>query len=151
MKTRPTHAIGSLVAIMLAASAGVADAQTTWTNFLRQRQVGSGVELQVEVGQTGSRPALLPLEAQGADFQIWTLKSGAGNTPVLLDTKFVNAYQLASTIQIVTADPYQVIPRTRVDQPFTVRVNVAGLQTGTSRMRPGWWRCGMTWRHCRRA
>lgn len=113
------------------AGAPLAAQNATWTNYLRQTQMGTGVELQTEVLNNGTRAALLPLEMQGARFQIWTQKSVPGSAPLapqLLDTKFVDAYQIASSIQITTGDPYTVIPRTRVDQPFRVRVQVSGLQ-----------------------
>lgn len=115
----------------LLAGGHLAAQNTSWTNYLRQTQMGTGVELQTEVANHGMRAALLPLEMQGARFQIWTQKNVPGAAPTapqLLDTKFVDAYQISASIQITTGDPYTVIPRTRVDQPFTVRVQLSGLQ-----------------------
>lgn len=118
-----------LLPILLAAPFAPVGAQTvTWTNFLRQRQVVSGVELQTDVAAAGSRLSLLPLEISGAQFTIWTLKSGTGQSPQLLATQFVDAYQNTATVQIQTGDPYVLLPRTRVDKPFTVRLNVSGLR-----------------------
>lgn len=136
MKSKSAIALFVLAATLLPAGAQT----VTWTNFLRQRQMLSGVELQVDVASSGSRLSLLPLELSGAQFQIWTLKSGTGQVPQLLATQFVDAYQTGATVQIQTGDPYALIPRTRVDQPFTVRVHVTGLRpivpggdlTGTS-------------------
>jgi hypothetical protein len=131
----------SLLLLLLAAvSVPVGAQQPTWTNFLRQRQALTGVELQTNVANNGSRLSLLPLEQEGAEFTIWTLKSGTGELPQLLATQFVDAYQNSATVAIETGDPYTLIPRTRVDKPFTVRVQVAGLRpivtggdtTGTS-------------------
>lgn len=117
-----------------------AQQQPTWTNFLRQRQALTGVELQTNVPNNGSQLSLLPLELNGAQFTIWTLKSGTGEVPQLLATQFVDAYQNAATVEVQTGDPYTLIPRTRVDKPFTVRLQVSGLRpivagsdtTGTS-------------------
>lgn len=92
------------------------------------------------MANNGSRLSLLPLELSGAQFTIWTMKNGTSQTPQLLATRFVDAYQKAATVTIQTGDPYALIPRTRVDKPFTVRLNVSGLRpivrggdlTGTS-------------------
>jgi hypothetical protein len=129
-----------LAVLLVVTSIPVGAQQPTWTNFLRQRQALSGVELQTNVPNTGSRLSLLPLEENGAQFTIWTLKSGTGEVPRLLATQFVDAYQNSATVEIQTGDPYTLIPRTRVDKPFTVRVQVCGLRpvvaggdtTGTS-------------------
>ena len=43
-------------------SAPVCAQSVTWTNFLRQRQISTGVELQTDVAASGSRQSLLPLE-----------------------------------------------------------------------------------------
>lgn len=129
-----------LTALISSASIPVAAQEVTWTNFLRQRQALTGVELQTNVANAGSRLSLLPLELEGAQFTIWTLKSGTGQTPMLLATQFVDAYQNSASVTVESGDPYALIPRTRVDKPFTVRLQVSGLRpitpggdpTGTS-------------------
>ena len=47
-----------------------------------------------------------------------------------MDEEFVSSYSPAASIEITTGDPYTVVPRTRVDQPFEVRIRVGGLQHG---------------------
>lgn len=103
----------------------------TWTNFLRQIQAVSGAVLQVDVAATGSRLSLLPMEEGGATFELWTVSSEAGSTPILLNSTFVGTYQIGATITINSLDPYAVIPRTRVDKPFSVAVNVSGLTSAS--------------------
>lgn len=49
---------------------------------------------------------------------------------ILFDSKVVDAYMPASAIRIMTNDPYEVTPRTRVDQPFRVEIDVANLIPG---------------------
>ena len=112
-------------------SVPVAAQQVTWTNFLRQRQALTGVELQTNVANSGSQLSLLPLELNGAEFTIWTLKSGTDEVPQLLATQFVDAYLNSARVEIETGDPHTIIPRTRVDKPFTVRLHVAGLRSST--------------------
>ena len=122
-----------LLALLIAATSVPVSAQQqpTWTNFLRQRQALTGVELQTNVPNTGSQLSLLPLELNGAQFTIWTLKSGTGEVPQLLATQFVDAYLNSATVEIETGDPYTLIPRTRVDKPFTVRLQISGLRSNT--------------------
>ena len=67
----------------------------------------------MNIAETGSRPALLPLEEGGATFQIWTQKTATGSTPTLLNSTFVGAYKLSTTLAITSKDPYTAIPRTR--------------------------------------
>lgn len=47
----------------------------------------------------------------------------------LLDEKTVSTYHPQAEVSIVSEDPYEAIPRTRVDRPFTVRFNLSGIVT----------------------
>jgi len=49
---------------------------------------------------------------------------------ILFDSKVVDAYMPSSAIRIFTNDPYAVTPRTRVDWPFRVEVDVHNLIPG---------------------
>jgi hypothetical protein len=49
----------------------------------------------------------------------------------LLDQKLVGAYMPSADVKLITLDTGGKVPRTRVDQPFSVEINVAGLLTGT--------------------
>ncbi|MES2661211.1 MAG: hypothetical protein V4689_21505 [Verrucomicrobiota bacterium] len=102
----------------------------TYVNFVRQNQQGTGVVWDMPVAATGTAPSALSIDTGGSLFQLWTINQ---TTPkdYLLDQKLVGAYLPKADIKITTLDPYAPYPRTRVDQPFTVQVNVAGLLTGS--------------------
>lgn len=100
-----------------------------WVNFIRQNQSDSGVIWDMPVDSQGKAPSMMALEEGGSLFQLWTIRQSDA-ADFLLDQKIVGAYLPAAEIQIETGDPYPLIHRTRVDQPFTVTVNVSGLLQG---------------------
>lgn len=61
-------------------------------------------------------------------YSLYTIKN-EDNTPYFLDEKTVSSYHPQATMKITSADPYEAIPRTRVDQPFTVEYEVSGIIT----------------------
>lgn len=61
-------------------------------------------------------------------FQLWTLHETTG-VEYLLDEKTVSSYHPQAEISITSLDPYETIPRTRVDSPFNVTYNVSGIVT----------------------
>jgi hypothetical protein len=107
-----------------------ASAQTaSYVNFIRQNQQGAGVVWDMPVEAVGAAPSALTLENGGALFQLWTIEQTAAKD-YLLDQKLVGAYLPTADIKVITLDPDGDVPRTRVDQPFTVEINIAGLLTG---------------------
>jgi len=85
---------------------------------------------------------LTPLAASGSSlspeevatrsvFQLWTTHGTTG-AEYLLDEKTVSSYHPQAEISITSADPYEAVPRTRVDQPFTVTYTVSGIVTDDS-------------------
>lgn len=97
-----------------------------FTNFVRQIQVGSGIEWDVTVGDVGEQLSPLSINPGGARFELWTVR----NSPIsehLLDHKLVGEYTPQADVLIYSEDPYAVIPRTRADRPFWVRIPVSGL------------------------
>lgn len=105
---------------------GLAAQTTGFTNFIRQVQAPSGVQLDVSVAATGAQQSSLAVESGGARFELWTVKSSP-LTNYLLDTKFVGAYIPVASVNIRSGDPYPTIPRTRADQKFWVDVGVGGM------------------------
>lgn len=103
--------------------------QESYVNFIRQQQQSSGVIWDMPVVPAGEAPSALAIENGGSLFQLWTIEQ-TGTKDHLLDQKVVGAYLPAADITITTLDPYKPVPRTRVDQPFTVEIDVAGLLTG---------------------
>jgi len=100
-----------------------------YVNFIRQQQQATGVVWDMPVSATGSASAALAMENNGALFQLWSVDQTTARD-YLLDQKLVGAYLPAADIKVTTLDPYASRPRTRVDQPFTVDINVSGLLPG---------------------
>lgn len=119
----------SLVAVPLFALTALAARGDEWMNFIFQRQVDTGVVWQMPVDPRGESPSQLPLDEGGALFQLWTINRETAKD-YLLDQKLVGAYIPSAEIRIETGDPYPHVNRTRADQPFTVRIGVAGLLSG---------------------
>ncbi len=120
-----------LLSLLLTLSAVSASAQTsTYVNFVRQTQQGTGVVWDMPVAAAGAASSALALESQGALFQLWTINSSTAKD-YLLDQKLVGAYLPKADIKIITLDPYTAVPRTRIDQPFSVEIQVADLLSGT--------------------
>ena len=101
----------------------------SYVNFIRQQQQGNGVVWDMPVAATGTSPAALTLDNGGALFQLWSIEQTSAKD-YLLDQKLVGAYLPVADIKVATLDPYTRTRRTRVDQPFTVEINITGLLTG---------------------
>jgi hypothetical protein len=113
---------------LLAADAA---AQVTYTNFIRQFQTPTGViwDATATVEQAGNRESDLAINPGGARFALYTVINGQELDERLLDTAYVGTYVPVASVTIRSGDPY-VIPRTRVDQPFYVDIEVSGLLNG---------------------
>lgn len=110
----------------IAACGGVSGEDISFTNFIRQVQLPSGVQWDVSVGPSGERLSALEINPGGARFELWTVKSSP-LTSYLLDTRYVGSYVPISNVRISSEDPYQIIPRTRADRPFQVEIVTDGL------------------------
>ncbi|WP_193214652.1 hypothetical protein [Luteolibacter marinus] len=98
----------------------------SYTNFIRQVQLPTGVEWDVGVSQNGESLSPLAIDPGGARFELWTVKASP-LTDYLLDTRYVGTYVPIGQVAIRSEDPYQVIPRTRADRPFYVDISISGL------------------------
>jgi hypothetical protein len=103
-----------------------ADSASDYVNFIRQIQSDSGVEWDVTIPSNGSRIAPTGVSVDGAFFQLWSIHN-ATVAEYLLDEQFVTAYTPNAKIEFLSLDPYGPVRRTRVDQPFQVRIEVNGL------------------------
>lgn len=115
-----------LIALVSLAPSAVFSDSDNYTFFVRQIQMPDEAEWDVTVAQQGSQQSPLAINPNGARFELWTVRSNP-LTSYLLDTTYVNSYVPVADIEVTSEDPYSVIPRTRADRPFTVRVNVNGL------------------------
>lgn len=111
-------------------SVGAFGQSTSYVNFVRQNQQDSGVIWDMPVAAVGAAPSALVLGTGGALFQLWTINQTTVKD-YLLDQKLVGAYLPAADIKITTLDSFAAYPRTRVDQPFSVQIQVSGLLSGT--------------------
>jgi hypothetical protein len=99
-----------------------------YVNFLRKHQQASGVIWDMPAAAAGSTPAI---DKGNSLFQLWSVEQGTAKDH-LLDQKLLGAYIPVAEITITTLDPGGRVPRTRVDQPFTVDINISGLLTGVN-------------------
>ncbi len=116
--------------LLLALSTASAFCQSSdFVNFIRQTQQGTGVvwDMPAATGAAASAPALV---SRGALFQLWSIQQGQ-TREYLLDQKLVGSHLPAADIRVITLDPNGTVPRTRMDQPFTVEINVDGLLSGS--------------------
>lgn len=103
----------------------------TYTNFIRQVQLPSGVQYDASVAATGEQLSPLEINPGGARFELWTVNS-TPLTSYLLDTRYVGAYVPIGQVALRSEDPYPTIPRTRADRPFFVDLSVSGLLSGAT-------------------
>lgn len=97
-----------------------------YTYFIRQIQMPDAAEYDVSVAMQGSQMSPLAINPNGARFELWTVKANP-LTSFLLDTTYVNSYIPVAQVDIISEDPYSVIPRTRADRPFEVRITINGM------------------------
>ncbi len=116
------HILRILVCLGLASPA----AADNYTFFVRQLQMPNEAAWDVSVAQQGSQQSPLAINPNGARFELWAVKANP-LTSYLLDTTYVNSYIPVAQVNIVSEDPYSVIPRTRADRPFEVRITVSGM------------------------
>ncbi|MES2996138.1 MAG: hypothetical protein V4733_04935 [Verrucomicrobiota bacterium] len=124
----------TLLSLMFAATA----LAQTYTNHIFQIQTSGTMRELNDLPQNSTEPVESPLaiEPGGARFELWTIKSGTPPKSTLLDTRYVSTYTPVGNIAITSTDPYHLIPRTRADQPFFVKVVVEGLSSDPSAQEP---------------
>jgi hypothetical protein len=117
--------------LFLILASAVASAQSSsYVNFIRQMPQGTSVVWDMPVAANGNAPSGLLLESGGSLFQLWTIDQTKG-VDYLLDQKLVGAYLPKADVTITSLDPFPDFVRTRIDQPFTVDIQVFDLLTGT--------------------
>lgn len=101
----------------------------TYANFSRQIQQESGVIWDMPVMPSASAPCQRSGDKGSSIYQQWSIEQSEAKE-YLRDEKLVRAYLPQTSIRIETLDRDAPFPRTRVDQPFSVRIEVADLLTG---------------------
>lgn len=114
-------------------SLGIANGQAggTYTNFIRQVQLPSGVQWDAAVTPAGQKISALPIDLGGSRFELWTVLSSP-LTSYRLDSRYVSAYMPTANVVVRSEDPYATIPRTRADRPFYVDITSNGILSGVS-------------------
>lgn len=135
-----------ILASLLALTAARAEDDPTYINQIWQIQLPGGANdaYIVPVQPTGEQLSPLPINPNGARFELWTIKS-PGPVSYLLDTRYVGAFVPLAQVIIDSNDPYgkdlsvtgpvpanlpAMVRRTRVDKPFKVYITVSGLLGG---------------------
>lgn len=118
------------LAVMLLAAVSAAANPATNRHFLRQHQQTSNLVWDMPVSLVGQGPSALSMESGGALFQLWAINPIAPAREYLLDHKLVGVYLPKADIKVITLDPLARVPRTRVDQPFRVEIQISDLLTG---------------------
>lgn len=118
--------LSALLIALVAVFSPKAALSEDYTFFVRQIQMPDALELDLSVDQNGTQQSPLPVNPNGARFELYALRPSNLNAPPL-DTTYVNSYIPVSTVEIVSEDPYDVIPRTRADRPFSIKIQVDGL------------------------
>ena len=113
------------LSLLIATSIAKAD-DSLYSSLVRQHQQGVDVSWDMPVDLVGGSEAHLPLVRGGALFQLWTFNDISGEE-FLLDQKLVGAYLPKSTVTIHALDSYDGVPRTRIDQPFSVEIETSHL------------------------
>ncbi|MES2658625.1 MAG: hypothetical protein V4689_08400 [Verrucomicrobiota bacterium] len=120
----------------------------TYTNFVRQTQMPSGVTWDASdtVAASGTQPSALAINPGGARFDLVTIKSSP-LTEYALDSSYVGTYVPVAQVVIDTEDTYgkdltatgpipvnlpAKLRRTRADRPYTVYVTISGLLSGAT-------------------
>ena len=105
-----------------------------WSVVLVQKHLATVGTFQQEVAMEGSQVSFAPIPKGGSEFNLWAFRDGPdGVEEHHIETEFVDAYLPKGEIWITTPDSYSGgIPRTRIDQGFTVNTDVSGLLSGES-------------------
>ncbi len=129
-----------IIAASLSCGLGSAVETISYTNYIRQFQMPSGVtwDASSTVAANGSQLSALAINPGGARFDLWTIKSSSltGLTAYLLDSNYVGTYVPVATVVVRSEDGSAAIPRTRADRPFYVDVTISGLLSGASDPEP---------------
>ena len=115
-------------------------AQGTFEFFMDQRNLDGGGFIRSVVTQEDSMTSPMPVPEGGSEFVLWAVESSdLIPTPIWthIGTEVVGAYLPKGEMVILTNDPYTGgIPRTRIDQPFTLTYTVTGLQPDNAEAPP---------------
>ena len=114
----------TLIAFLLSAP-GLFASTDQFINYVRQTEYETFVQWDVPVGDSGRMSSPQALGSLGSLYELVSVDKGTGEE-LPLDREFISEYSPTVTMSFETGDPYRAIPRTRVDQPVTMRIRVEG-------------------------
>ena len=112
-----------ILPFLLIGAAHAGDSPADRVDILRQNLQGSGVVWDMPAASAES------LGRSAALIELWSIDATRA-ADRLVDQKLVSPYLPKANLKIKTLDPHGKVPRTRVDQPFTVDIEVSDLLTG---------------------
>lgn len=120
-----------LAGILATQAFSQASDEEEWTVTLKQRNLETGSVYYSNVDREGNAPSQAPVPEGGSEFTLWAYsRTDEGTTEHFVDSALVGAYLPKGRLWITTPDPYSGgIPRTRIDQGFTLNFEVADLDT----------------------
>lgn len=111
---------------LLLASASLLAESGDYVNFLRQTQFSTGLRWDMPVSESGRTSIPYVLGKDGSFFELWSLHLPS-NGEIILDQRNLGQSTPTLTFEVETGDPYPHTLRTRVDQPFTMRMTAANF------------------------
>ncbi len=130
-----TPIIPSVIFSMSLAGMTFGQQEPVWQAKLIQRNIEVSGTFQSSIDLKGNQVSKAPIPKGGSEFTLWAFQQAADGSiqEELIDTEIVGSYLPEGTLTITTPDPYRAgIPRTRIDQGFTVTYDVGGLQSDLS-------------------
>jgi hypothetical protein len=124
----------------LSCGSGFSQEVISYLNYIRQFQTPSGVVFDASdfVANSGSMLSPLPIEKNGARFELWTMKSSAATieeleaSKIRLSSTYVASYIPTVNLTVYSDDATSIIPRTQVGRNFYVRLECGGLLKGAT-------------------
>ena len=112
-----------ILPFLLIGAAHAGDGPAARVEILRQNLQGTGVVWDMPAASADS------IGRSAALVELWSIDASRAEDR-LIDQKLVSPYLPKANLKIKTLDPHGKVPRTRVDQPFTVDIEVSDLLTG---------------------
>ena len=115
------------LSISLLLAAGTPAGAQNFVNFLRQTQLDTYVQWDVAIDPSGTMTSPAPSGEVGSLYELWAVNEETG-AEITIARKYFSEDMPKISLEIQTTDPYAKLARTRVDQPFQIRMAVAGLK-----------------------
>jgi hypothetical protein len=112
-----------ILPFLLIGAAHAADDPAARVDILRQNLQGCGVIWDMPAASAA------PLGRSAALVELWSIDAARAEDR-LVDQKLFSPYLPKANLRIKTLDPHGKLPCTRVDQPFTVEIEMSDLLTG---------------------